>query len=116
MTSPENDSPPPNRSAYTLDDGTTMKKEIWRFLRISTGIGRKRGITCMSRFVMSTRTRELILGSLNSGFSSLMVITSSISVACGRFPEPEFGREVKWAGSSRTATLALDILDSSVLT
>jgi hypothetical protein len=36
MTSPENVSPPPNRSAYTLDDGTTMKNEIWCFLETST--------------------------------------------------------------------------------
>jgi len=31
MTRPENVSPPPIRSAYTLDDGTMMKKEIWCF-------------------------------------------------------------------------------------
>ena len=28
MTRPENVSPPPNRLAYTFDDGTMMKKEI----------------------------------------------------------------------------------------
>lgn len=33
MMSPENVSPPPNRPAYTLDDGTIMKKEIWYFGR-----------------------------------------------------------------------------------
>ena len=31
MTSPENVSPPPNRPAYTLDDGTIIKKDVWRF-------------------------------------------------------------------------------------
>ena len=29
MTSPENVSLPPKRSAYKLDDGTIMKKDIW---------------------------------------------------------------------------------------
>ena len=29
MTRPEKVSPPPNLPAYTLDDGTMMKKEIW---------------------------------------------------------------------------------------
>lgn len=35
MTRPENVSLPPNRSAYTLDDGTIMKKEIWYSEEIS---------------------------------------------------------------------------------
>jgi len=118
MTRPENVSPPPNCSAYTLDDGTMMKKEIW-----SSGIiqhknhraGRKCGMTCMSTFVVSTTIRELVFGSLNSGFSSSPTANSSGSVICG-FPKLEFGRDAGCNGSSTTSTSTFDILSLSVLT
>ena len=36
MTRPEKVSPPPNFCAYTLDDGTIMKKDIWGSRKTST--------------------------------------------------------------------------------
>ena len=73
-------------------------------------------ITCMSRFVMSTTTRELIFGSLNSGFSSFPRIAPSGSATCSCFPKLELGQGADGNGSSTTATSTLDILDLSVLT
>ena len=93
MTRPENVSPPPSLSAYTLDDGTMMKKEIWcpgGIQHENDRAGGKCGMTCMSTFVVSTTTRELVFGSLNSGFSSSPTTTSSGSATC-RFPGLEFG-------------------------
>lgn len=70
----------------------------------------------MSTFVVSTTTRELVFGSLNSGFSSSPAATSSGSATCGCFPKLEFGRGVSCTGSSTIATSTFDILDLSVLT
>lgn len=59
----------------------------------------------MSTFVMSTTTRELIFGSLNSGFSSFLIITSSGSATCSCFPELELDGGVNCDGSSTTVIL-----------
>lgn len=69
----------------------------------------ERKVTCMNAFVMITMTRELILGSLNSGFSSSPVLAPSGSVNWDRFScKLEIGWEVGCVGS---ATSALDMLD-----
>ena len=118
MTRPENVSPPPNCSAYTLDDGTMMKKEIWYSGIIqhkNHRAWRECRMACMSTFVVSTTIRELVFGSLNSGFSSSPTATSSRSVTCG-FPKLEFGRDAGCNGSSTTSTSTFDILSLSVLT
>ena len=73
-------------------------------------------MTCMSAFVVSTMTRELVLGSLNSGFWSSPMITSSGSSTCGCFPKLEFGGDESCNGSSTTSTSTLDILDLGVVT
>ena len=69
----------------------------------------------MSRFVVSTMARELIFGSLNSGFSSSPTARLSGSTACSRFSKLELGRGVDGDASSTTATSVLDILDLGVL-
>ena len=69
----------------------------------------------MSTFVMNTMTRELIFGSLNSGFSSCSMIDSSGSATCFD-PRLGFGPGMDCNGSSTTAMFVLDILDLSVLT
>jgi hypothetical protein len=78
-------------------------------------VRRRYEITCMSRFVVSTMARELIFGSLNSGFSSSPMARLSGSAACGRFSKLELGRGVDGDASSTTATSVLDILDLGIL-
>ena len=112
MTRPEKVSPPPSRSVYTLDDGMIMAKEIWCG-RNSTGLSgwKERKLTCMSRFVIITMTKELILGSLNSEFSSSSAPALSKSAACNCLAKLGLGRGLNSTGFSTMGASVLYILN-----